>query len=93
MSNEYDATIRDMQKSIDEYTKQVSHWMKTAEKYSIEATLIKIERDTYLSMMKDVHRAVADVGPVPQYHAHVMRKHRAEWPKLWKAIDRILDSL
>ena len=30
MSNEYDATIRDMQKSIDEYEKQVSNWMKVA---------------------------------------------------------------
>jgi hypothetical protein len=93
MSNEYDATIRDMQKSIDEYEKQLSNWMKVAEKYSIDATLAKMERDTYLSMMKEVHRAIANVGPVPQYHAHVMRKHRSEWPTLWKALDKILDSL
>lgn len=34
--------------------------------------------------------AIKVEGPVPQYHRHVMRKHRAEWPALWKAIDEIV---
>lgn len=33
--------------------------------------------------------AIQVEGPVPQYHRHVMRKHRSEWPTLWKAIDDI----
>ena len=33
--------------------------------------------------------AIKIEGPVPQYHRHVMRKHRSEWPRLWEAIDEI----
>ena len=46
--------------------------------------------------MSDLEKAIENLisainteGPVPQYHQHVMRKHRAEWPALWKAIDEI----
>lgn len=34
--------------------------------------------------------AINNEGPVPLYHRHVMRKHRSEWPTLWKAIDEIV---
>jgi hypothetical protein len=47
--------------------------------------------------MSDLEKAVEKLiaaikveGPVPQYHRHVMRKHRSEWPSLWKAIDEIV---
>ena len=46
--------------------------------------------------MSDLEKAVEKLiaaikveGPVPQYHRHVLRKHRSEWPTLWKAIDEI----
>lgn len=93
MSNEYEATIRDMQKSISDYELQVRTWMKTAEKYSIEAALIKFERDTYKSILLELEKAIKDAGVVPKYHHHVMKKHRDEWPTLWKALDRMLSVL
>jgi hypothetical protein len=93
MSNEYESTIRDMQKSIDEYQKQVNSWMKATEKHSIDATMLKIERDKYLSILMDIKNAIDVVGPVPQYHYHVMRKHRSEWPTLWKAIDKAVQDI
>lgn len=34
--------------------------------------------------------AINNEGAVPLYHRHVMRKHRSEWPTLWKAIDEIV---
>ena len=34
--------------------------------------------------------AIKIEGPVPQYHRHIMRKHRSEWATLWKAIDEIV---
>lgn len=34
--------------------------------------------------------AVHDAGPVESYHRDVMRRHRREWPTLWRAIDAIL---
>lgn len=34
--------------------------------------------------------AVNNTGSHPEYHREVMRRHRREWPTLWKAIDRLL---
>lgn len=93
MSNEYEATIRDMQKSIDQYEKQLSTWMRTSEKYSIDATIAKLERDKYLSLIMEIKKSIEIEGPVPQYHRHVLRKHRSEWPVLWKAIDEVVAIL
>ncbi len=42
-----------------------------------------------------IERLIAAInveGPVPQYHRHVLRKHRSEWPTLWKAIDQIVTA-
>lgn len=39
-----------------------------------------------------VLRAIDDAGPQPKYHADVMRRHRAEWPTLWRAIDEFRAS-
>lgn len=36
--------------------------------------------------------AIQNKGPVPQYHNHVMRKHREEWPKLWEALDKVVEA-
>lgn len=36
--------------------------------------------------------AVEDEGPRPDLHREVMARHRAEWPTLWTAIDRLLGS-
>ena len=91
MSNEYEATIRDMQTSIDQYEKQLSTWMRTSEKYSIDAMESRLERDKYLSILVDIKNAIDNAGPVPKYHNHIIRKHRSEWPTLWKAIDRALN--
>jgi hypothetical protein len=93
MSNEYEATIRDMQTSIQEYEKQVNTWMKAAEKFSNDAVHAKMENDRYRSIFEDIEKAVKDAGIVPKYHHHVMKKHRDEWPTLWKAIDRMLSAL
>ena len=93
MTNEYEATIRDMQASIGEYEKQVISWMKATEKHSIDAAMLKLERDKYLSILIDIKNVIDTVGPVPQYHYHVLRKHRNEWPTLWGIIDKGLKDL
>lgn len=92
MSNEYESTIRDMQKSINDYEIQIKTWMKAAEKFSNDAAFAKIENERYRSIFKDIEKAVNDAGLVPKYHHHVMKKHRDEWPTLWKAIDRLLNN-
>ena len=40
--------------------------------------------------LQNLMEALTHEGPVPQYHHHVMRKHRSEWPRLWEAIDEIV---
>lgn len=92
MSNEYESTIRDMQKSIQDYEKQVNTWMKAAEKFSSDAALAKIQNEKYRSIFNDIEKTIKDAGVVPKYHHHVMKKHRDEWPTLWKALDRLLDN-
>lgn len=33
-------------------------------------------------------RAHNDPGPQPTYHYEIMRRHRREWPTLWRSLDR-----
>lgn len=47
------------------------------------------DKDKAIEMIRS---AIINEGPVPQYHRHVMRKHRQEWPTLWKGIDALLAS-
>lgn len=53
--------------------------------------LKKKVKNTDLAMAALV-TAIQDKGAVPQYHAHVMKKHREEWPALWAAIDKIVEA-
>lgn len=43
-----------------------------------------------MSGIDDLRKALEDEGPAPSFHRLLMKKHRAEWPVLWKAIDLIL---
>lgn len=40
--------------------------------------------------LEQLRRAIQDEGPQPEFHRAVMRRHRAEWPTLWRAIDTLL---
>ena len=37
-----------------------------------------------------LRRAIEDRGRDPEYYAATMRRHRAEWPALWAALDALL---
>jgi hypothetical protein len=39
---------------------------------------------------RQIIKAINDKGRVAKYHDHVERKHREEWPALWKAIDNLV---
>ena len=39
-----------------------------------------------------VRRAIEDAGSHPGYHRSVMKRHRAEWPALWRALDQLLEQ-
>jgi hypothetical protein len=41
------------------------------------------------STLDEIRRAIADPGSHPDHHRMVMAKHRAEWPTLWRALDRL----
>ena len=97
MSNEYDATIRELQSSLmraDEENRQLREqvlmWMKHAEKFSIESLNTRGELVSLKSKVWEIKEAIDNVGPVPQYHYHVMRKHRSAWTTLWKSIDKLI---
>lgn len=40
-----------------------------------------------------IHRAVRTVGPAPRYHRRILRRHRREWPVLWRAIDNTISLI
>lgn len=40
--------------------------------------------------VKAVQEAIRDEGPGADYHREMMRKHRQEWPTLWRALDRLI---
>jgi hypothetical protein len=93
MCNEDYSTIRDMRQSIQDYERQVNTWMKASEKLSLDLFHTKNERDLYRQCLVQMLNAIKDEGAVPQYHRHVLRKHRSEWPVLWKAIDSAMTIL
>lgn len=45
------------------------------------------ERDMYKKMCEDIVYAVLNEGAFPRYHKSLLKKHRSEWPFLWKRID------
>jgi soluble cytochrome b562 len=40
-------------------------------------------------LLYEVVRAIEDKGKNPTYHQQTMKRHRTEWPVLWKALDKI----
>jgi len=40
--------------------------------------------------IRNLRNAIEDKGPCPEFHREIMRRHRAEWPALWRAIDSLL---
>ena len=40
-------------------------------------------------LINEVREAIQIEGPVPEYHRHLTRKHRSEWPRLWSALDKL----
>jgi hypothetical protein len=41
------------------------------------------------SVVERVVRAIEDEGSVPRWHRDIMRRQRAEWPALWRELDRL----
>lgn len=93
MCNEDYSTIRDMRQSIQDHERHLKIWMDTAEKTSMEAFYANVEKDAYKKCIEEILKAIENEGAVPLYHRHVMRKHRSEWPTLWKAIDNSIKEL
>lgn len=56
----------------------------------IENFFLKKKESNMENSIAELVKAIRDRGAVPQFHNHVMRKHRAEWPTLWNAIDNIV---
>lgn len=34
--------------------------------------------------------AIQNEGPEPAFHREAIRRHRREWPSLWRALDKLL---
>lgn len=42
-------------------------------------------------LLDDLSSAILREGPNPQKHRRIMRKHRRQWPTLWRKIDRLTE--
>ncbi len=49
--------------------------------------------DRVRAAIRRVIKAIEDEGCMPSYHRKVMRKHRSEWPTLWRALDDLRRSM
>ena len=58
----------------------------------VELFFLKKQNDEMRDAIYDIIAAIEDKGAVPQYHNHVMRKHKEEWPTLWKAINKAIKA-
>jgi hypothetical protein len=99
MSNEYEATIRDLQSSIMRLQEEkqklycdVETWAKTCEKFSIDAFNAKSQLMHLKDHIEILEKSITNEGPYPKHHRKIMFKHRREWPTLWNAIDRLLSK-
>lgn len=45
--------------------------------------------DEVRGLLRDLIAAIENPGSHPDHHKYIMKKHRQEWPTLWKTIDRI----
>jgi hypothetical protein len=52
-------------------------------------TVTPISDDALMAAMHVLESALHDEGRNPQYHRQLMKRHRAEWPTLWSAIDNL----
>jgi chromosome segregation ATPase len=97
MSNEHEATIRDLQSSIMRLQEEkaqlscdVETWAKTCEKFSIEAFNAKAQLVHLKNSIDSLEMAIKDEGPYPKHHRKIMFRHKREWPTLWNAIDKVI---
>lgn len=95
--SEIDYNTRDLQISLmrlqEENTKlkeQSLLWMKQAEKISIQSRKFEYELTHLKSRVWELHSAIENAGINPRFHHKIMKKHRKEWPTLWKVIDRLV---
>lgn len=42
---------------------------------------------------KQLYNAILTPGRSPAFHQDMMRRHRQEWPTLWRAIDKIVEDV
>jgi len=42
-------------------------------------------------LLDDLNSAIFREGPNPAKHHRVMRRHRRQWPTLWRKIDRLIE--
>lgn len=52
----------------------------------------QIDRTKYDSLIQAIYDAIKNEGISPDHHRRVMRKHRRQWPTLWRAIDNLLEE-
>jgi len=42
-------------------------------------------------LVDDLSSAIANQGPSPEKHRRIMRRHRRQWPTIWRKIDRLVE--
>jgi hypothetical protein len=57
----------------------------------LQTSLMRSEEEIHRlrQLINEVKEAINFDGPVPEYHRHLTRKHRSEWPRLWSALDEL----
>jgi len=42
-------------------------------------------------LIEDLSSAITNEGPNPDKHRRIMRRHRRQWPTIWRKIDRLVE--
>jgi hypothetical protein len=58
-----------------------------------ESVLLEHEIERLRSLLIGIQRAITEEGRSPAHHQQVMRRHRKEWPSLWKAINKAMEGI
>ena len=68
------------------YKAQTQLAQKRNDEYAAESARLR-------QALEEIKQAIRVKGPVPKFHKDTMKRHRKEWPTLWKAIDKATAAL
>lgn len=81
--------------AVSEHNKPLSQHNTPAGEHDIADFMSKtwaVRIADLLNASEQLREAIENAGPEPRFHRSMMHRHKKEWPTLWKAIRKIVNT-